>query len=176
MTTIVVDIKNAKLYSDTLTTTYHNSRTVGGNEKDLTWQVSDVHNKIFKCRNFAIAGTGCMDSVGSFAKHYPDGIIPKPTGKARVIVLSKRDGAISTIEFESVEVTQTWYQLLRKCPQEYRWKSEGKILTDDWFTMGSGEEYALGALLAGATIEQTYSVVSSIDVSTNDDIVELDIP
>lgn len=176
MTTIVVDIKNAKLYSDTLTSTYHNSRTLGGEVKELTWQASNVYEKIFKFKNFAIAGTGCMESVKNFTHNYPNGIIPKPSGKARLIVLSKRNGVISAIEFESFEVEQNWHQRLRKCPLEYLWKSKGKILSGDWFTMGSGEEYALGALMAGATIEQTYSVVSSIDVSTNDDIVELDIP
>lgn len=176
MTTIVVDIKNAKVYSDTLTRTRY-FEVVGGEEiYNLVKQTSKQYKKIYSYDDYVIVGTGCMDTLKSFAENYANDVFVSPINETIIAVLSKRQKAISSIIFESVEEEQSLWERLLKRPKRYTWKSKSKLLTGDWHTFGSGEYIAIGALKAGSSIQEAFSIVASIDGGTNDDIVCFDIP
>lgn len=176
MTTIVVDVKNAKVYSDTLISTYH-TETVGGESvTNLVKQSTTNYKKMFVFNNYIIVGTGCMNTLERFADNYVnDNIIP-PRSDTTIAILSKRQKVVSSIIFDSVEVPLTRWERLLKKPKRYTWTSEYKILDGDWHTFGSGKYIAIGALKAGATVDEAFSITATIDGSTNDDIVCYDIP
>lgn len=176
MTTIVIDIKNAKVYSDTLTRTRY-FEVVGGEEiYNLVKQTSKQYKKIYSYDDYVIVGTGCMDTLKSFAENYANDVFVSPINETIIAVLSKRQKAISSIIFESVEEEQSLWERLLKRPKRYTWKSKSKLLTGDWYTFGSGKYIAIGALKAGSSIQEAFSIVATIDSGTNDDIVSFYIP
>ena len=176
MTTIVVDIKNAKVYSDTLTSTRRFEVVGGETVCNLVKQTSHQYKKIYTFNDYVIVGTGCMDTLKEFAENYVNDVLVPPKNETVIAVLSKRQKAISSIIFESVEEEMSLWERLRKKPKRYRWKSKSKLLTGDWHTFGSGRYIAIGALKAGSSIQEAFSIVGTIDGGTNDDIVYVDIP
>lgn len=176
MTTIVVDIKNAKAYSDTLTSTRHFEVVGGVKIYNLVKQTSNQYKKIYSYDDYVIVGTGCMDTLKSFAENYVNDVLVPPKNETIIAVLSKRQKAISSIIFESIEEEQSLWERLLKRPKRYTWKSKSKLLTGDWYTFGSGKYIAIGALKAGSSIQEAFSIVATIDSGTNDEIVSFYIP
>ena len=117
-----------------------------------------------------------MDTLKSFAENYANDVLVSPINETIIAVLSKRQKAISSIIFESVEEEQSLWERLLKRPKRYTWKSKSKLLTGDWYTFGSGKYIAIGALKAGSSIQEAFSIVATIDSGTNDDIVSFYIP
>lgn len=181
MTTIVVDIQNAKVYSDTLITSTCNEWEKDGFLKngkkihDWVCQEKGKYKKLYENDSYIIAGAGCMDTLVAFKCRYPE-CIPVPTGLSTIMVLMKRHNAVSIITYNSEEVKQSFMDYMFDRPTKYKWKKTTKVLDGDWHVIGSGHMYALGALKAGKTPEEAIKIASSLDSSTGDDVVSFDIP
>lgn len=176
MTTIVVDTKNAKVYSDTLI-----SMTIGRTtnhgfmvKTQEQWKAYNLHeySKIYPFDDYIIAGSGCMDTLQKFTEQYPVEL-PTPKGDTVVLVLSKRMNTVSYLKFTTVRHDKKWYHLKKK---PMTWKCESKIALRDYLALGSGEDVAMGALLAGASPEDAIKLTSLVDNGTNDKVVSFYIP
>lgn len=179
MTTIVVDIQNAKVYSDTLTTSrcdgWEKSGFLSNDKKSWSYQEKDKFKKIFPHDSYVIAGAGCMDTLISFDKSYPD-TVPLPTSLTTIMVLMRRYNSICIITYNAEMVEKTLLDIVFNRPTKYKWKRTTKVLDGDWHVIGSGDMYAMGALKAGKNPEEAIKITSSLDSSTGDDVVSFDIP
>lgn len=175
MTTIIVDVKNAKVYSDTLTTSTNGCKVDGLSE---TWaaQNKGAFQKIFSFNDYVIVGTGCMNTLKVFSGMFPENALPRPSIDSTIAVLMKRHESICAIVYETVETKRTLFDKFKGNDVRYTWKHKKILLTDDWHTFGSGRHIAIGALKAGASPEEAIRIVSSVDYGTGDESVCFDIP
>lgn len=170
MTTVIVDVNAAKVYSDTLitrTTSTWNKSIMGRETKSKEWVHilcgDPEYKKIIEKDNLIIAGCGDMDTLNAFAENYPHDL-PDPTGLSKILVITKMHNSLTYFKFVTTEdKKRRWKPWIKN---KLVWKVTSHTALNGWIVMGSGEEYAWGALLAGATPSEAIKIASMKDVGT----------
>lgn len=182
MTTIVVDVQNAKVYSDTLTTSRFTESTksgfIGKDNIINKWAVQSKgeYSKVFEHDSYIIAGAGCMDTLKCFNEQYPESFPKPPTSDTTIMVLMKRHKSISVMSYETVETKRSLIDFLFNRPIKYKWNKTSTVVDHDWIVFGSGAMFAQGALKSDVHPIEAIKIASSLDSSTGDDVVCFDIP
>lgn len=95
MTTLIVDVQEHKVYSDTLISTDNNhtvtSKITGSPTTIKSWKQLNIgtYPKMYKHDEYIIIGCGDMEVLEDFNKKYPNDI-PEPLRSSLILVISKR--------------------------------------------------------------------------------------
>lgn len=161
MTTIIADVEKATVWADTQSTT---CVWKGSDENDATLSAELAH-KIFKSERGILTGAGDRDFIYECAHTFRDeGVLPKSKGNARIIILFGTKTCCKGVLYTPVKNDNIWQRLLGR---KYKWN---KTVIKDRVVIGSGENYAIGALATGVTKEEAIKAASKADFYTNDQI------
>lgn len=155
MTTIVLDCARQVLYTDQVVTS--NTVAQNGLFEDEWQHFSNSHTKVYQTYYGTIAGSGSINTITRFAANYPDDLII-PKRDASIIVCKVKGKGVHVEIFKTVP-SKKWFR-------KYDWKQETILKSDGYITIGSGGDYAMGALLAGIHPVEAIQATSKIDIHT----------
>lgn len=174
MSTVIIDFKNKKVFTDTQMTrkSWKANKWISvisfgilSDGVKSTWtDFTQTTCKATLRENFIIVGTGCSRTIEKFATCYPTSL-PNAAENTSIFVLSSLDSTVRVLEYQS---TKKW----GFC----RWKESSYNKSSGYITIGSGSSYAFGALMANVAPEDAIKAASKADVYTNDEIKDYDIP
>lgn len=175
MTTVIVDRKRGKVYSDSRAT-HTNISGIFKNKEEHTYSKT---TKIFSIHRHVITGCGSLrvlhEVVDRFhkSKHLPDTFYfrdKQDCDNTCVLVTKRSSGDVYTVMYNlSVSnLLEGWKRV----------KVDKDFIGEDFncSVRGSGMELAIGALEQGATPEEAIKIASKHDMYTDDNIQTYDIP
>lgn len=174
MTTVVVDLIEKKVYSDSRATcNYSRSHGVLGFLGLPTKQTEDFFEfgtKIYRLQDGSlVTGAGCSSDI-SLVRHCLEHkeylVNRKFEGNTRVLHIYQDSGEVVVKVYKGEKVFGG-----------YKCKTADFVLPKlkRFLSIGSGANYALGALASGATPEQAISAAAKLDDSTDNKIQVEDI-
>ena len=154
MTTLIISFDECVIASDSRGTRRGASKhgsTCSNYEDNTTkmWKLGD---------NLWLMGTGCLNTIHKFMRSYSSLEFPKTKCKTEVALVRLKDGQLEVDRYYTT-TERTWSRYL-KWDHSYHTGEHGFI------TLGSGRDYALGALKAGVSIEEAMSVAKKCDRGT----------
>ena len=182
ITTIIVDFKEGRVYADRQTTNTHAQcenklfdTLIGNKVYGVTTLYENQTTKVHKLDNgiiFSAAGScDIIDKCHQAVMHNKP--LPSPTEEdhlgTTILVVTKTGDA------ENATITLTTYSSRRKSTswyreQQFEWERKSFKKTEGYATLGSGQQYAMGALMAGATPEEAIVATSKVCLYTNADV------
>ncbi len=161
MTTILLDVKNKKLYADKRTTYSHEDygfdEYTDGNLK--------IHKDMGHANNAVYTGSGSVANLDAFRK----GNTPVSMSDTMAFHIEySQESKIFTV-VEAVPAKVKVFSLDSFLGKRYYWKKHAYVVTD-YLTAGSGSKYAIGAYLSGYPAERIIpNIVAQLDVGTSSD-------
>lgn len=162
MTTIVIDFEDHVVYSDDLQTrtewseSYFTKRKY--NER-LRYKSTTKSHKVGE--EVIITGVGCAATIEGFAQGWPNSI-PDPDRPVRVFVCTLIGDTFRVVMYTP-----------KKKMFGKTWEISNVIPTGRYVTSGSGEDFAQGALAAGASPEDSIIAASKCDSGTSANVSKL---
>lgn len=168
MTTVIVNTDKGTIWADTQNTVMS---WKGGNEDGSTLH-STITHKIFETERGILSGAGDGKMLKKCAQQFADtGILPDPVDyDTRVVIIFGTKSCCKAVVYNPVKKDKIFSRLFLG---KYKWKKQKfkgvKVI-------GSGTEYAEGALAAGASEEDAIKAVSKVDFYTNDKVESRSLP
>lgn len=152
MTTIVIDFEGKRVYSDSCVST---DRYVEINGGDVSLGKCDERRgqKIFKRGDVIIAGVGNSKTLERFVAYEVDSVPTKSSDNTVIFKVYERSFGLFVCKFTVMRVRHWFYT------KRY-WKAEPVLGSPRYLCAGSGQNYAEGALAAGATPEEAITAAS----------------
>lgn len=176
MTTVIVDFKEKKIVADKQTTHKYNkevstlrymfSGSIPINEQSFNMTYND---KIHKVGDVFITGSGNRDEILRLAKKYEERshIVQPKTGDVTVLVVRPKGEGLFVEIYDGRKGKYFW--------SRPTWGVTFKQGKSGYIVIGSGGNYAYGALMAGVSAEEALIAASRADNYTSDkyDVVEV---
>lgn len=178
MTTIVIDVQNCKVYSDSRGTQSDEKFSIKNFGCVTEESYNDTTKKIFKVGNHVITGCGSLDLLtkivgdcqrGNF--HTPENFYVKSKfdfNKTKVYICKKVNGKLSGVKL---------YLTPKRIPltNMVKVKIVKEVLDQDclFYTDGSGYQYASGAVQAKATPKEAVNIAIKFDKYSGGEIQEV---
>lgn len=175
MTTVIVDFKNKKVYADKTRTSLRDCTNsflvrafIGESAID---EYSHFDDGVCKLRTTSdgciLTGVGNADVISAFGK-YPSCIPDTPKSSTDVVILRSKENAVRVIRYSCSDRNKIFGK--KKWIETVNMKSEGYLV------LGSGKNFALGALYSGASPAEAILAASKLDPFTSSSYDVQDIP
>jgi hypothetical protein len=169
MTTIIIDIKDKKIYTDKRATF-----STGGDF--LTTQFEDNYVKVVPYLNSFVVSVGCL-TEGEKVYDLISGIsggtkLKTPTRGAKVFVVTLEGSTVQIMKYFT-KGTPLWKKVF--LGRYFYWSLEISKSLEGYEIAGSGSTYAEGALAAGATPKEAIIAASICDIYTNSNVDVFDL-
>lgn len=172
MTTILVDTRTGKMYADSLiSSTRWNSNPLTGVKKDHNqyYESSDV--KIYQNCKKLVGASGCMNLASkvkqAILEEVPLPPLDEKSLSVTVLAMTKIGGTLRLMKYETAYRSK-FFGLIK----EYYWKITHLNTECRYYACGSGSNYILGAMYAGASVEDAFKATSLLDKGTGGELQE----
>lgn len=170
MTTVIIDYEEQRVYADKVGTVYRdNSNTlmerlfIGSSPIDEVVSFTKTQDKIRRtCGGYLLTGAGCSRTMEMFYD-WPHRIPPTPKNKTTVIILVPCGHTTRQITY-TCSGQRKWWK-----PRE-KWKQKVEVRSKGYYCIGSGQDFATGAMYSGANPSEAIVAASHADISTGNEI------
>lgn len=170
MTTIILDIQNCKVYSDSRGTETDTKLIREGfrfKNKEV-YNFYDDTQKIFRTNNHIVTGSGSLalleaivDMVVGGCYHIPDCLYTRnkyDLGKTTVVICRKHGESLTGVKVQLTPKRILGTRFIKVDITKSKIKSSERFMT-----LGSGREFAIGALRAESTPEKAMDIAKEFD-------------
>lgn len=172
MTTVVVDIKNQVAYADKVSTRIEDkSRNwleamfLGQSSLDKVVSfVTDTSKLRRNLQGYLLTGSGLSSAIDGFCD-WPAQVPDCPSVNTTVLILIPRGDSVLVVKYQSQKARSWW--------QRNKWIQSQTVHKEGYICLGSGSDYAMGAVMAGVHPEQAIQAASKIDVHTGHEVDSL---
>ena len=168
MTTVVIDIKNQMAYADKVRTSIQdNSRDwlqtafFGPSSLDEVVSYSDCKKLRRTEQGYVVTGSGLSSAIDGFCD-WPSRVPYCPATGTDVVILIPRSDSVLVVKYKSKQPKHWW--------QKPKWVQSQTVQTEGFICLGSGSDYAYGALMAGVSPEEAIQAAAKLDVHTGDEV------
>ncbi|MBG24103.1 MAG: hypothetical protein CMF22_11710 [Idiomarinaceae bacterium] len=161
MTTCIVDFDTKTIYTDDLQTRYHKEVTTSSFgfkkvSRDVGLGFAPTEKIRMTANGCTVVAAGCATTLDEFARGYPNKIPKAPKSNTTILVCQVVGDTFRVISYQS-----------RVGVFRNRWEIDVISPLKRHIAIGSGSEYAAGALAAGATPENAIIAASKLDHYTS---------
>lgn len=165
MTTIVIDFKGKRVFSDKQATYTPRGVRFTGDNPDIRRYYQDTY-KVFTLNDGVyLAGSGDLNAIHEQITYIQEHrFIGKPTGDMTIALVRAKGEGLFVDYYNTIKKWSWWKGYY------YIWEHKTIQKSEGFLSFGSGGKYAAGAIQGGSTIERAMKVASELDEFTGCDI------